>query len=131
MALAATNHKMAMLFFFFFLLQVCSQLAFDRSTVKFLLGFEGPLPFELETRYVGVGESEDVQLFYYFIKSERKPDDDPLLLWLTGGPGCSSLSGLVLKIGPLKFEVVEYNGSLPNLVLNPNSWTKVDHVLLT
>ena len=48
---------------------------------------------------MGVGESEDVQAFYYFIESENSPKDDPLMLWLTGGPGCSALSGLVFEIG--------------------------------
>ncbi|KAK6277639.1 hypothetical protein POUND7_017962 [Theobroma cacao] len=79
--------------------------------------------------YVGVGESDDVQLFYYFIKSERNHGEDPLLLWLTGGPGCSGLSGLVYEIGPLNFKVVEYNGSLPTLVLNPYSWTKISSII--
>jgi len=46
-----------------------------------------------------VGEQEDVQVFYYFTESENNPKDDPLMLWLTGGPGCSALSGLMLEIG--------------------------------
>ncbi|CAJ1962101.1 unnamed protein product [Sphenostylis stenocarpa] len=80
-------------------------------------------------QYVGVGESEDVQAFYYFIESEKNPKEDPLMLWLTGGPGCSALSGLVFEIGPLGFKNEEYNGSLPKLVLRPHSWTKVSSII--
>ncbi|KAJ8765664.1 hypothetical protein K2173_014786 [Erythroxylum novogranatense] len=67
--------------------------------VKSLPGFDGPLPFKLETGYVGVDENEDVQYFYYFVESERNPTEDPLVLWLTGGPGCSAFSGLAFEIG--------------------------------
>ncbi|XP_042495405.1 serine carboxypeptidase-like 17 [Macadamia integrifolia] len=100
------------------------------ATVRYLPGFQGPLPFEMETGYVGVGESEYVQLFYYFIKSSSEnPEEDPLLLWLTGGPGCSALSGLLYEIGPLHFVVKEYNGSLPNLVVNIQSWTQMASII--
>ncbi|KAL6296115.1 hypothetical protein ACE6H2_004257 [Prunus campanulata] len=46
-----------------------------------------------------VGEAEEVQLFYYFVKSERKAEEDPLMLWLTGGPGCSPVTAFLYVIG--------------------------------
>ncbi|XP_028069026.1 serine carboxypeptidase-like 7 isoform X1 [Camellia sinensis] len=111
------------------LIIACSSLVLSHSVVESLPGFEGPLPFELETGYVGVDESEDVQLFYYFVKSESNPKEDPLILWLTGGPGCSGFSAFIYELGPLNFEVKQNDGSLPTLVLNPNSWSKVASII--
>ncbi|GAB2293757.1 hypothetical protein Dimus_027970 [Dionaea muscipula] len=99
------------------------------SAVQFLPGFNGPLPFKLETGYVGVGEGEDVQLFYYFFESKNNPDEDPLLLWLTGGPGCSAISAIFYENGPIQFEEVKFNGSLPRLKLRPHSWTEVVSII--
>ncbi|CAL9083452.1 unnamed protein product [Musa textilis] len=91
------------------------------SVVARLPGFRGPLPFYLETGYVEVDEVNEAELFYYFIESERNPIEDPLLLWLTGGPRCSAFCGLVFEVGPLKFVSARYNGSLPSLVYRPYS----------
>nr|XP_023871786.1 serine carboxypeptidase-like 13 [Quercus suber] len=66
-------------------------IAMSGSVVKTLPGYSGDLPFTLETGYIGVGNTEDVQLFYYFVESQRSPAQDPVVLWLTGGPGCSTL----------------------------------------
>lgn len=112
------------------LLFLHSNTAMPQSIVKTLPGFPGgDLPFKLETGYVGVGDLESVQLFYYFIESERDPKKAPLLLWLTGGPGCSGFSGLVYEVGPLSFNFTDYNGASPKLMLNPFSWTKVASII--
>ncbi|XP_051200961.1 serine carboxypeptidase-like 18 isoform X6 [Lolium perenne] len=98
------------------------------KAVPRLPGFSGPLPFSLETGYVELDDG--VRLFYYFIQSERDPEEDPVLLWLTGGPGCSALSGLVYEIGPFYFDFEGYTGSgLPTLLYKPASWTQVSNVI--
>ncbi|XP_058068694.1 serine carboxypeptidase-like 18 [Magnolia sinica] len=104
-------------------------LVVSQSTVRTLPGFSGPLPFHLETGYVGVGELEENQLFYYFVESEKNPKEDPLLLWLTGGPGCSAWSGFAFQVGPLKYDHLPYHGGIPTLILNPYSWTKVSNII--
>nr|GMD09703.1 serine carboxypeptidase-like 11 [Ipomoea batatas] len=97
------------------------------SKVEYLPGVqpEGPLPFELETGYISVGESKDIQLFYYFVKSESNPNIDPIVLWITGGPGCSSFVAMTQELGPLLFDIPKNSGTLPTLSLNPYSWTRV------
>ncbi|XP_048133663.1 serine carboxypeptidase-like 18 [Rhodamnia argentea] len=99
------------------------------AIIESLLGFLGDLPLKLETRYVGAGELEEVQLFYYFLESERSPEDDPLLLWLTGSPGCSALSGLLFQIGLLRFDYSNSSGNKPLLKLNLYSWTKIANII--
>ncbi|XP_030472526.2 serine carboxypeptidase-like 18 [Syzygium oleosum] len=112
------------------LLLLISNVGGSRAAIiESLPGFPGDLPFKLETGYVGVGELEEVQLFYYFIESERSPKDDPLLLWLTGGPGCSALSGLLFEIGPLQFDYSNSSGNRPVLKLNSYSWTKIANII--
>ncbi|KAH7834522.1 hypothetical protein Vadar_016980 [Vaccinium darrowii] len=106
-----------------------TKAAFSQSIVRTLPGYIGDLPFKLETGYVSVGQWNEVQLFYYFIESVGNPREDPLLLWLTGGPGCSAFSGLVYEIGPLKFDTEHFDGKFPNFTLNPYSWTKVASII--
>lgn len=111
------------------LLLLLSDVVSSHFIVERLPGFNGKLPFRLETGYVGVGEEEKVQLFYFFVESERDPENDPLMLWLTGGPGCSGLSSFVYEIGPLAFDYANSSGNFPKLELNSNSWTQVANII--
>ena len=61
---------------------------------------------------------------YVFFDSQRDPDNDPLVLWLNGGPGCSSLIGMVTENGPFLFEP-----NTTTLKLNPNAWNKRANLL--
>ncbi|KXN91965.1 hypothetical protein AN958_11025 [Leucoagaricus sp. SymC.cos] len=61
--------------------------------------------------------ADDKHLFFWFFESRTSPKDAPLILWLNGGPGCSSSTGLLFELGPCR---VANEGR--NTTHNPFSW---------
>lgn len=75
------------------------------------------------TQYAGhvtVNETQGRALFYWFFPSTNpNASSKPLTIWLTGGPGCSSVGiGLLSELGPFY-----PSGSLSNTVLALNNYT--------
>jgi cathepsin A (carboxypeptidase C) len=68
------------------------------------------------TGYLDV-EDQDKHFFFWYFESRNDPANDPIVLWLSGGPGCSSVMGLFFEMGPAKI-----NWKLEP-VYNPYSWT--------
>jgi carboxypeptidase D len=68
----------------------------------------------------------DKYLFYWFFYPDitdykGKDENIPLLLWLNGGPGCSSMDGLFLENGPLQWHLDEQSRKW-TLTSRPASW---------
>ncbi|CAE6462029.1 unnamed protein product [Rhizoctonia solani] len=60
---------------------------------------------------------DDKHLFFWFFESRANPAKAPLVLWLNGGPGCSSSTGLLFELGPCN---IANNGE--NTTYNKYSW---------
>ncbi|CAI2370968.1 unnamed protein product [Moneuplotes crassus] len=81
-------------------------------------------PFATEDYDAGLidlGDSDE--MFYWLLRSRRDPKTDPLVLWLTGGPGCSSELALFYENGPWTI-----NDDL-SLKKNDYSWNEISNLL--
>lgn len=75
--------------------------------------------------YVTVHEEHGRALFYWFFEAALLKEEKPLVLWLNGGPGCSSVGyGATQEIGPF---LVDGNGT--DLIFNKYSWNQEANLL--
>ncbi|XP_012071521.1 serine carboxypeptidase 24 [Jatropha curcas] len=76
--------------------------------------------------YVTVNEKHGRALFYWLTEAATSfPDKKPLVLWLNGGPGCSSVAyGASEEVGPFR---IDRTGS--SLYLNKYSWNTEANIL--
>ncbi|XP_051142790.1 serine carboxypeptidase 1-like [Andrographis paniculata] len=90
-----------------------------------LPGAPDNVDFDQYAGYVTVDPQAGKALFYYFVESPVNSSTNPLLLWLNGGPGCSSFGyGAMEELGPFRV-----NSDGKTLYRNPYAWNNVANVI--
>eukprot|EP00164_Ancoracysta_twista_P002350 GFYU01003107.1.p1 GENE.GFYU01003107.1~~GFYU01003107.1.p1 ORF type:complete len:471 (-),score=144.83 GFYU01003107.1:138-1508(-) len=103
---------------------VTAVLAFPQEDkVDSLPGVPDTPGFDIYSGYLDVPNTKK-HLHYFMTMSQGNPDTDPLVLWLNGGPGCSSLDGMFSENGAY---LAVGNGE--NLESNPHAWNKIANVV--
>jgi len=94
--------------------------------------YNEPIPFNQYAGYIDVDKTHGRSLFYWFVESQNNPSTDPVVLWLNGGPGCSSLDGFLYEHGPFRFDrsgtgnIYAHNDTLRS---NPFAWNQVANMI--
>lgn len=107
----------------FLFLGICHSLSNgdqERDRITNLPGQPTNVGFAQYSGYVTVNQQAGRALFYWLVEApaSRGPESRPLLLWLNGGPGCSSIAyGAAEEIGPFR---IHPDGKA--LYLNPYAW---------
>ncbi|KAH9928842.1 Alpha/Beta hydrolase protein [Fomitopsis serialis] len=68
--------------------------------------------------------NETRQLFFWYFPPGPQGSLDDLILWINGGPGCSSMQGLLQEVGPISWEI---GRAIPHS--NEHSWTNLSSIL--
>ncbi|KAG9510471.1 Lysosomal protective protein [Fragariocoptes setiger] len=97
----------------------------EEDLVTLLSGLNSDaIKFKHYSGYLKADESGDKYFHYWFVESESNPTEDPVVLWLNGGPGCSSMLGLFTELGPFRL-----SSSGKEVTNNTFSWNKLANVL--
>lgn len=98
-----------------------SSAAPEEDLVESLPGMSWSPNFKHYSGYLDTAGTR--HLHYWFVESSSNPKTDPVVLWMNGGPGCSSLDGMLSEHGPFH---AEKDGSIKP---NPFAWNQVANMV--
>jgi len=75
-----------------------------------------------------VDPANNGNMFFWFFPAEENPETAPVVIWLQGGPGSSSMFG-ALKLHGAVLTTVDENDNLSGVASNPNSWAKKHNMI--
>ena len=103
----------------------------DRDILEFAVNGTGipDVDFDIGESYAGLlpistAVNETRELYFWFFPSENPAASDEITIWLNGGPGCSSLEGLLQENGPFLWQ---YGTFAP--VANPYTWVNLTNMV--
>ncbi|KAK0635746.1 Alpha/Beta hydrolase protein [Bombardia bombarda] len=106
-------------------------LFLNANTTKFAVNGTGipDVDFDVGESYAGSlpissDPDEDSNLFFWFFPSKNPAAEKEILIWLNGGPGCSSFEGLLQENGPFVWQYGTYKP-----VANPWAWNALTHTV--
>ncbi|KAE9539545.1 hypothetical protein AGLY_004797 [Aphis glycines] len=85
----------------------------------------GSMQRDVRSGYLTVDEEHGSNMFFWFFPAAKDKADAPVVLWLQGGPGASSLHGVFNING--SFSAYKCDGSM--LKLRDHAWTNTHSVL--
>ncbi|XP_021494136.1 lysosomal protective protein [Meriones unguiculatus] len=94
----------------------------DQDEIDCLPGLAKQPAFRQYSGYLKASDSK--HFHYWFVESQKDPKNSPVVLWLNGGPGCSSLDGFLTEHGPF---LIQPDGV--TLEYNPYSWNLIANML--
>ena len=84
--------------------------------------------FDVGTSYAGLlpisADANSSELFFWYFPRQEAQTSKEILIWLNGGPGCSSLKGFLQENGP-----ISWIPGTAEPVRNPWSWTNLTDVV--
>ena len=76
---------------------------------------------------VPVQQNYSINTFFWFVEARQSPDTAPLTVWLSGGPGASSMFGFFNEVGPC--EVVQMQDGSYGTRVREWGWDRSSNVL--
>ncbi|KAI9888573.1 MAG: Cell death protease [Vezdaea aestivalis] len=108
------------------LLLCCGTRAADQTAADYFIhslpGAPEPL-LKMHAGHIMVNEASNANLFFWLFHNRHIGEKQRTVIWLNGGPGCSSEDGALMEVGPYR---VKEDGTLR---LNDGSWDEFANVV--
>ncbi|KAF4636237.1 hypothetical protein G7Y89_g1839 [Cudoniella acicularis] len=77
--------------------------------------------------HIEITPEHNGNMFFWHFQNRHIANKQRTVIWLNGGPGCSSEDGALMEVGP--YRVVDGSNKGPKLEYNPGSWDEFANIM--